>query len=84
VLRPVQSPRFSVFSASEARRKLQTEVWTLNFSKCRETFSYLLITVGQSASGRLLIVCHTFERNKIRIINARKPTKTERKHYENG
>jgi len=36
----VRAPR--VFSASEARRKLQTEVWTLNFSKCCETFSHLL------------------------------------------
>lgn len=42
------------------------------------------ITIGHSASGRLLIVCHTLDDNKIRIINARKPTKTERKDYENG
>ena len=41
------------------------------------------ITIGYSASGRLLIVCHTFEESKIRIISARKPTKTERENYEN-
>jgi uncharacterized DUF497 family protein len=41
------------------------------------------ITIGQSASGRLLVVCHTFKESKIRIISARKPTKSERKRYEN-
>lgn len=42
------------------------------------------ITIGYSASGRLLIVCHTFEATEIRIISARKPTKTERRNYERG
>jgi uncharacterized DUF497 family protein len=40
------------------------------------------ITIGESLAGRLLIVSHTFDENKIRIISARKPTKTERKDYE--
>ena len=42
------------------------------------------ITIGRSASGRLIIICHTFKENKIRIISARKPTKAEREDYENG
>jgi hypothetical protein len=40
------------------------------------------ITIGESLAGRLLIVSHTFDEDKIRIISARKPTKTERKDYE--
>lgn len=40
-------------------------------------------TIGQSVAGRLLIVSHTFDGEKIRIISARKPTKVERKDYEN-
>jgi len=40
------------------------------------------ITIGQSESGRIVLVCHTFEKGKIRIISARKPTKGERKKYE--
>ncbi len=41
------------------------------------------ITIGQSLAGRLLIISHTFDGEKIRIINARKPIKTERRNYEN-
>jgi len=40
------------------------------------------VTIGESLAGRLLIVSHTFDEKKIRIISARKPTKTERKDYE--
>ncbi len=40
------------------------------------------VTIGESLAGRLLIVSHTFDEEKIRIISARKPTKTERKDYE--
>jgi len=40
------------------------------------------VTIGESLAGRLLIVSHTFDEEKIRIITARKPTKTERKDYE--
>ena len=42
------------------------------------------ITIGHSESGRLLVVCHTFEEDIVIIISARKPTKTERNNYENG
>ena len=40
------------------------------------------ITIGASLAGRLLIVSHTLDEEKIRIISARKPTKAERKDYE--
>lgn len=42
------------------------------------------ITVGISNQNRLLIIAHTFDDDKIRIITARKPTKGERKTYEEG
>lgn len=41
------------------------------------------ITVGVSAAGRILMVAHTDRRNRVRIINARELTRTERRDYEN-
>ena len=41
-----------------------------------------LITIGQSSSGRLLVVCHIEQRDTIRIISARRATTHERKDYE--
>lgn len=44
------------------------------------------LMLGLSSESRVLLVCHC-ERddgNTIRIISARKATKTERKHYEGG
>jgi uncharacterized DUF497 family protein len=40
------------------------------------------ITIGESLAGRLLIVSHTFDKEIIRIISARKPTRVEIKDYE--
>jgi uncharacterized DUF497 family protein len=42
------------------------------------------ITVGTSERNRLLLVAHTYGDDKIRIITARKPTRRERKNYEEG
>lgn len=42
------------------------------------------ITFGVSEMNRLLVVSHTEERERIRIISARKATKGERKLYEEG
>ena len=42
------------------------------------------ITFGRSARNRLLVVAHAFRDDKIRIISARKPTRRERKNYEEG
>ncbi len=41
-----------------------------------------LILIGNSYKNRLLVVIHTERGDKIRIINARKATKKERKQYE--
>ena len=41
-----------------------------------------LITIGQSSSGRLLVVCHIEQGDTIRIISARRATAHERKDYE--
>lgn len=43
------------------------------------------LILGLSSFGNLLIVCHCLrdEGNVIRIISARKATKTERKQYDN-
>jgi len=42
------------------------------------------ITFGYSRLGRLLAVCHTYRPGAIRIINARRLTRGERKIYEEG
>ena len=42
------------------------------------------ITFGFSSLGRLLAVCHTYRPGTIRIINARRVTRGERKMYEEG
>jgi uncharacterized DUF497 family protein len=41
-----------------------------------------LITIGQSSTGQLLVVCHVEEGDTIRIISARRATSHERKDYE--
>jgi len=40
------------------------------------------IITGYSDSGRLLLVCFTERGDEIRIINARKPDKDERRNHE--
>lgn len=40
------------------------------------------ITFGFSSLGRLLAVCHTYRQGSIRIITARRATRSERKIYE--
>lgn len=42
------------------------------------------ITFGYSQLTRLLAVCHTYRTGVIRIINARRVTRSERKIYEEG
>lgn len=42
------------------------------------------ITFGYSRLGRLLAVCHTYRPGRIRIVNARRVTRGERKLYEEG
>ncbi len=40
------------------------------------------LTIGHTSAGRLVVVSHTIEVDKVRIISARKPTGSERKDYE--
>ena len=42
---------------------------------------FRFIDIGSSSDGTILVVSYT-ERNKIRLISARKATKTERKTYD--
>ena len=42
------------------------------------------ITIGMSDRNRLLIMAHTIEDDRIRIITAGRPTRSERKDYEEG
>lgn len=41
-----------------------------------------LITMGQSSTARLLVVCHTEQGDNIHIFSARQATAHERKDYE--
>jgi hypothetical protein len=41
------------------------------------------ISLGMSVVMRLLNVAHTYRKERIRLVNARKATKAERKNYEN-
>jgi uncharacterized protein len=40
------------------------------------------ITIGIDAFGRVLVVVYTWRGNEIRLISARKATRSERKQYE--
>lgn len=42
------------------------------------------VTFGVSSQGRLLVIAHTERAGLVRIISARKATKSERKIYEEG
>ena len=43
---------------------------------------YRFVTIGRSVLGQLLVVVHTERSDKIRIISARKATRSERNRYE--
>jgi len=40
------------------------------------------IVTGLSSTGRVLVIAHSYKNNRVRIINARKATRQERKYYE--
>ncbi len=40
--------------------------------------------IGESALGRMLVVTYMERRDKIRLISARRPTRGERREYEEG
>lgn len=41
-----------------------------------------LVTIGQSANGRLLVIVHTQRNKRVRLISARLATNYERRLYE--
>jgi uncharacterized DUF497 family protein len=41
-------------------------------------------SIGYSNNNRLIVVSHTEREGKMRIISARRPTRTERETYERG
>jgi len=41
------------------------------------------VSIGKSLIMRLLSVIHTYRKERIRLISARKATKAEKKNYEN-
>ena len=41
------------------------------------------ISIGMSMIRRLLTVIHTYRKERIRLVSARKATKAEKKNYEN-
>jgi uncharacterized DUF497 family protein len=41
-----------------------------------------LVTIGYSAGGRLLVVCHVERGGTVRLISARRATARERKRHE--
>lgn len=43
---------------------------------------YRFISIGRSFGGRLLVVSYSERNNLVRIITARKPTRSERRAYE--
>ena len=40
------------------------------------------ITVGSDALNRIIVLCYTYRDMKVRLISARRPTRLERKAYE--
>ena len=43
-----------------------------------------LLTLGESAAGRLIVVSHTYRDDRIRIISARRASRREIRQYESG
>ena len=41
------------------------------------------VTVGMGSAGELVVVVWTGREDEFRVISARRPTRKERKHYEN-
>jgi hypothetical protein len=45
---------------------------------------FRFLSLGMSASGRLLVVAYTEREGRVRIISAREATSQERKQYESS
>lgn len=88
------------FEWDDAKAELNERKHGVSFSEAMTVFADLLsvtgydpdhsddedryITMGLSATGRLLIVAHTDRDQKVRIISARQASRAERRDYEDG
>jgi uncharacterized protein len=48
----------------------------------RDSYEERFVTIGMDAVGRLLVVVYNWRGERIRLISARRATRTERKQYE--
>jgi uncharacterized DUF497 family protein len=48
------------------------------------TSEYRFVSIGASLSGRLLVVSYAERDSRIRIVTARRPTRSERRAYREG
>jgi len=56
-----------------------TTISDLDHSEDEERY----VSIGKSVIRRLLSVIHTYRKERIRLVSARKATKAEKKNYEN-
>ncbi|HEX9733197.1 MAG TPA: BrnT family toxin [Thermoanaerobaculia bacterium] len=70
-------------SFQEARTVLRDPL-SVTISDPRTHDESRFIDIGQSASGRLLVVVYTERESRIRIISSRPAGQQERKSYEEG
>lgn len=88
------------FEWDEAKAKANFKKHKVNFEEGKTIFNDLFlftfpdnehskneeryINIGISANGYVLVVTHTERNDRIRIVNCRKATKSERRFYEEG
>ena len=71
-------------SFEEAATALSDPMSVTGYDPDHSVYEERFITFGISQAGRLLTISHTEEKDKIRIISARKADKGERELYEEG
>ncbi len=69
-------------SFDEASTAFKDTLSLVIFDPLHSDDEHRMVLVRNSCNNRLLVIVHTERRNHIRIINARKATKKERKQYE--
>lgn len=73
-------------SFEEAMTVFKDTKAVLRYDESHSDFEDRFIVIGISQLSKLLLVCHCYRKNDtvIRILSARKPTKTEASYYEEG
>ncbi len=71
-------------SFEEATTALRDDLAVTGYDPDHSEDEDRFVTFGVSNEGRLLVVGHTERREVVRIINARRATREERKIYEEG